>query len=146
MKISTRARYGLRFVMELAANYGKRALYLKDIARSQDISEKYLSQIVIDLKAAHLIDAFRGAHGGYVLAKTPAEVSVYDIVAVLEGDLTLVDCARNPALCSRASHCISHEVWHKLGQVMIETLEAITLADLLERQKEKSREYAMYYI
>ena len=146
MKISTRARYGLRFVIALAANYGKKSLYLKDIAKSQDISEKYLSQIVIDLKAAHLIDAFRGAHGGYVLAKSPAEITVYDVVAVLEGDLALVDCARDPSLCGRASHCISHEVWHKLGQVMIETLEAITLADLLERQNEKSREFAMYYI
>jgi Rrf2 family protein len=133
-------------MVELAANYGKGALYLKDIAKSQDISDKYLSQIVIDLKAAHLLEGFRGAHGGYILAKAPAEITVYDIVAVLEGDLAMVECARNPALCSRASHCISHEVWHKLGQVMIKTLEAITLAELVERQKEKSQEFAMYYI
>lgn len=146
MKISTRSRYGLRFMVELAANYGRGHLYLKDIAKSQDISDKYLSQIVMDLKASHLLDGLRGAHGGYVLAKAPAEITVYDIVAVLEGDLALIDCARNPALCGRAAHCISHEVWHKLGQVMIETLEAITLADLLERRKEKSQEFAMYYI
>jgi Rrf2 family protein len=146
MKISTRARYGLRFMLELAVNYGKGQLYLKDIASSQEISEKYLSQIVIDLKAAHLVDGFRGAHGGYILAKAPSEINVYDIVNVLEGDLTLLECARDPASCSRALYCVSHEVWYKLGRVMIETLEAITLADLLERRREKSQEFAMYYI
>lgn len=146
MKISTRARYGLRFMIELAANYGKGSLYLKDVAKSQDISDKYLSQIVIDLKTAHLLDGFRGVHGGYVLAKTPAEITVYDIVAVLEGDLAMVECARNPSLCNRASDCISHEVWCKLGQVMKETLEAITLADLLERRNERSQNFAAYDI
>lgn len=146
MKVSTRARYGLRFMLELAANYGKRPLYLKDIARSQDISEKYLSQIVIELKAANLIDGFRGAHGGYVLGRMPAQINVYDIVNILEGDLTLVECARNQASCTRALHCAAQEVWHELGRVMRETLEAITLADLLERQREKSQEFAMYYI
>jgi Rrf2 family protein len=146
MKISTRVRYGLRFMVELAAHYGKEPVFLKDIARSQDISEKYLSQIVIELKLARLIDGFRGAHGGYVLAKSPREIRVYDIVVVFEGDLALVECARDPSLCNRAANCIAHEVWHKLGLVMTETLEAITLADLLERQKEKSQEFAMYYI
>lgn len=146
MKVSTRVRYGLRFMIELAAHYGNEPVFLKNIAHSQDISEKYLSQIVIDLKTARLIDGFRGAHGGYVLAKTPAEISVYDILAVLEGDLTLVDCTRNRASCTKASYCVSQEVWHKLGRVMTETLAGITLADLLERQKEKSQEFAMYYI
>jgi len=146
MKISTRSRYGLRFMVELAANYGKGALNLKDIAKSQDISDKYLSQIVVELKSARLLDGFRGAHGGYVLAKPPAEITVYDIVAVLEGDIALVECARNPALCSKASQCISHEVWHKLGQVMIETLQHIKLADLLKRRQEKLPKEAMYYI
>jgi Rrf2 family protein len=146
MRISTRARYGLRFTLELAANYGKGPLYLKYVARSQEISEKYLSQIVIDLKAAHLIDGLRGVHGGYVLARAPSEINVYDVVSVLEGDLALVDCTRNSALCTRASHCVTQEVWHKLSQVIMETLEAITLADLLERQREKSQKFAMYYI
>lgn len=146
MKIPTRVRYGLRFMIELAAHYGKEPVFLKNIARSQDISEKYLSQIVIDLKLARLIDGFRGAHGGYVLGKPPAEISVYDIFAVLESDLTLVNSVRNPVLCSKASHCVSQEVWHKLGRVMTETLEAISLANLLERRQEKLSEVTMYYI
>jgi Rrf2 family protein len=146
MKISTRVRYGLRFMLELAGHYQKGPVFLRDIARSQEISEKYLGQIAIDLKLAHLIDGFRGAHGGYVLTKPPSEIRVYDIVVVFEGDLALVECARDPSLCNRASHCIAHEVWHKLGQVMTETLEAITLADLLERQREKMQESGMYHI
>jgi Rrf2 family protein len=146
MKISTRVRYGLRFMIELASHYRKGPVFLKDIARSQEISEKYLGQIVIDLKLAHLIDGFRGVHGGYVLTKPPSEIRVYDVVVVFEGELALVECARDPSLCKRAANCISHEVWHKLGQVMIEMLDGITLADLLERQKEKSQEFAMYYI
>jgi Rrf2 family protein len=146
MKISTRVRYGLRFMLELAAHYQKGPIFLKDIARVQDISEKYLSQIAIDLKQAHLIDGFRGVHGGYVLTKAPSKVSVYDIVAVFEGDLAMVECARDPSLCGKASHCIAHEVWHKLSMVMTETLEAMTLSDLLERQKEKMQEAGMYHI
>ena len=146
MKISTRARYGLRFMIELTTYYGKGPLFLKSIARSQEISEKYLSQIVIDLKAAHLLTGSRGAHGGYVLAKTPDEINAYDIVNALEGDLTLIDCIGNSAVCSRSSQCVSQEVWHRLGQAMAESLKAITLADLLKRQQEKSREFVMYYI
>jgi Rrf2 family protein len=146
MRISTRARYGLRFMVELAANSGKGPLYLKDIAHSQEISEKYLGQIAIDLKAAHLIDGFRGVHGGYVLAKNPSEITVYDVVRILEDGLTLVDYTKNQSLCSRAGRCITQEVWNELGEVIAKTLEAITLADLLERQREKSREFVMYYI
>jgi Rrf2 family protein len=146
MKLSARARYGMRFVMELAENAGIGPLYLKDIARSQEISEKYLGQIAIDLKAAHLIDGFRGVHGGYVLSKNPSEITVYDVVSILEDGLTLVDCTKNRSLCSRSGRCVTQEVWNELGRVMVKTLEAITLADLLERQREKSREFVMYYI
>lgn len=146
MKISTRVRYGLRLVLELAANYGKGPMFLKDIARSQEISEKYLSQIAIDLKMAHLIDGFRGMHGGYVLIKKPSEIKVYDIMVVFEGDLILVDCIRNPAACKRVSNCVSKEVWQELGQMMTKTLTGITLADLLERQSRKTQKNVMYYI
>ena len=107
MKISTRSRYGLRFMLELAAGYGKRPLYLKDIAHSQEISEKYLTQIVVDLKATLIIDGFRGVHGDYVLAKAPSKITAYDLVSVLEGDLALVECARNPTSCTRTIHCVN---------------------------------------
>jgi Rrf2 family protein len=146
MKIPTRVRYGLRLMIELAAHYGKGPLFLKSIAQSQDISEKYLSQIVIALKVAHLVDGLRGANGGYLLAKTPAEINVNDIVGVLEGDLDVADDTQDPALCTKASHCVSQEVWHKLGRAMTETLSAITLADLIERRQKQMREVTMYHI
>ncbi len=146
MKISMRSRYGLRLMIELASNYGKGSLFLKSIARSQAISEKFLSQIVIDLKAARLITGIRGAHGGYTLAKAPAEISVYDIVSVLESDLTLVECTKNPASCSRAAQCVSQGVWDKLGNTIASTLQEINLADLVEQLREKSQETVMYYI
>ena len=146
MKLSTRVRYGLRFMIELATHYGKGSLNLKDVAKSQDISDKYLSQIVIDLKSSHLIDGFRGAHGGYVLARPPQEVSVYDLVVALEGELSLVDCVRNPAACNRVTSCVGNEVWAKLGQTMTDTLESMTLADLVKRRQEKQPKDTMYYI
>lgn len=146
MKIPARVRYGLRFMIELAGHYEQGPVFLKNIARSQDISEKYLSQIVVSLKAARLIGGFRGAHGGYVLARVPAEISVYNIFTALEGDLTLMDSVQNPTLRSKAQHCVSQEVWHKLGQTMTDTLVSITLADLLERRQKKLGEVGMYHI
>jgi Rrf2 family protein len=146
MKISMRARYGLRLMIELGAHDGKGPLFLKNIARSQDISEKYLSQIVIDLKAANLIIATRGAHGGYSLARPPAEITTLDIVTALEGDLTLVECTRDPKRCIRATQCVSQGVWEKLGQAMMDSLRQIDLAELVEQLREKTKETAMYYI
>jgi len=146
MKISMRARYGLRLMIELAVHDGKGPLFLKHIARSQEISEKYLSQIVIDLKVAHLISATRGAHGGYRLARPPAEITALDIVSALEGDLTLVECTREPKRCSRAAQCVSQGVWDKLGQAMMDALRQIHLAELVEQLREKTKDTVMYDI
>jgi Rrf2 family protein len=96
MKISTRARYGTRLMVALGAHYGQRPVFLKEIAKAEEISEKYLSQIIMPLKAAGLVNSFRGAHGGYVLSRTPAQISLKDIVGALEGDFNLVGCLGNP--------------------------------------------------
>src|SRR5512138_597369 len=127
MRISTRARYGLRLMLELALQHGKGPIFLKDIARSQDISEKYLSQIIIPLKASGLVTSFRGAHGGYILQGDPAGITVRQIVEVLEGDLSLVECVTNPASCDRAAQCVTQDVWCRVSQAMSETLEGLTL-------------------
>jgi Rrf2 family protein len=140
MRISTRARYGVRFLVDLAGRQEGGPVYLKDIARSQEISEKYLSQIVIELKSAGIISGFRGAHGGYVLARDPAEITLKEIVSVLEGDLSVIDCVQNSKSCGRMDKCVSREVWMRLGEVIAETLEAITLADLVRRMREKTGE------
>ena len=92
MKLSTRARYGVRLMLALAKNYGKEPVYLKDIAKQEDISEKYLSLLIMPLRRIGLVNSVRGAYGGYNLARDPKEITLKEIVVVLEGDCCLVDC------------------------------------------------------
>jgi Rrf2 family protein len=136
MKLSTRSRYGLRLMLALARNYGKGNTFLKDIAHEEEISEKYLSLIIIPLKSVGLINSIRGASGGYTLAKEPSQITLKDIVDVLEGDC-LVDCLKDPNACARVSTCASHDIWAMLGDKISETLSSITLEQLVLRNKEK---------
>jgi Rrf2 family protein len=131
MKISTRVRYGMRLMLELALHHSQGPIFLKDIARKQDISEKYLSQIIIPLRTAGLVKSFRGAHGGYELQREPEAITLRQVMEALEGDLCLVDCIADAAVCDRVGHCVTQQVWRRLGQVMAETLEKTTLKDLV---------------
>jgi Rrf2 family protein len=117
-----------------------RNLFLKEIAKNQDISEKYLSLIVIPLRSAGLIRSIRGARGGYTLAKRPDLITVADIVDVLEGELCLVDCVKNPAQCPRVPICPTRDVWSILGEKIKETLAGISLPSLVavRRGREKN--------
>ncbi len=146
MKLSTRSRYGVRMMLELALNYEKGAVFLKDIAGKEEISEKYLGQLVIPLKAAGLINSIRGAHGGYILAKKPDEISLKNIIEILEGDLNLVSCVKDSSLCNRVSVCITRGVWAKLGDKIKEVLGSFTLEDLVKEHREKGKSLVMYNI
>jgi len=146
MRLSTRARYGARFMLGLALHYGNGPRLLKDIAREQEISEKSLTQLGIPLKARGLINASRGAHGGYTLAREPSRVTLKEIVAVLEGDLTPVECARNTSACTRIASCVTREVWVRVGERIAETLNAVTLEDLVRKYRRKEKKVAMYNI
>ena len=146
MRISTRARYGLRLMLDLALKHGKGPIFLKEVSRSQEISEKYLGQIIMPLKAAGLVKSFRGAHGGYTLQRDPDKITVREIVATLEGDLNLVECVVNPAVCDRFALCVTQEVWGKVSRAVSETLEAITLADLVKRNNQRAENMASYTI
>ena len=146
MKLSTRMRYGTRLMLDLALNYNKGPIYLKAIARKEEISMKYLSQIVIPLKNAGLIDAVRGAKGGYNLASYPAKITVGDIYEVLEGGCGLVDCVDNKSKCDRVSTCVTRELWVNLSSKMFESLNKVTLQDLVTRYKNKQNETIMYNI
>src|SRR4030042_540461 len=95
MKLSTRTRYGVRLMVALALNYGKDPVFLKDIAKGENISEKYLSLIIIPLRGVNLVNSVRGAHGGYNLSKEPSQITLKEIVDVLEGECSLVDCVKN---------------------------------------------------
>ncbi|MCX5839735.1 MAG: Rrf2 family transcriptional regulator [Deltaproteobacteria bacterium] len=139
MKLSTRGRYGVRLMLELALHYGEGPILLKDIAERQGISEKYLWQLINPLKTTGLVNSLRGAHGGYILGKAPDAISLKEILQVLEGPLCLVDCVDNPSLCERADSCISRDIWGEASKNMQQTLEDTTLAAMVERQKEKEK-------
>jgi len=145
MKMSTRARYGIRFMFELALHYGKGPIILKDIARDEEISEKYLSHLVIPLKGVGLIQGSRGAHGGYTLARHPSGITCREIVEILEGDLNVVECTKRPGVCRRSSFCVSRSIWAALKTRIAGTLEGFTLEDLVAMHKQK-RESLVYSI
>ena len=137
MKISTRSRYGVRMMLALAKNYGKGSLFLKDIAKTEDISEKYLSQIIIPLRGVGLVHSIRGAHGGYKLAKEPAKITMKDIVDVLEGE-RLIDCVKDYAACSRMGSCASRDIWRLLEGKISDILASITLEKLVQMDQDSA--------
>jgi Rrf2 family protein len=146
MKLSTRARYGVRLMVELALNYGKGPVYLKDIAKIQNISEKYLSLIIIPLRGIGLVNSSRGAYGGYSLAKDPSQITMKEIVDVLEGDCSLVDCVKDPSTCPRVPICASHDIWAIIGGKISETLSSISLDMLVKMNQEKLEKTMMHNI
>lgn len=146
MKLSTRTRYGVRLMTVLARNYGKDPVFLKEIARGENISEKYLSLIIIPLRGVGLVNSVRGANGGYNLSKDPSQITLKEIVDVLEGDCTLVDCVKNPASCPRVPTCASHDVWAIVGEKISETLSSITLEKLTKMNQEKEENNIMQNI
>jgi Rrf2 family protein len=146
MKLSTRARYGVRVMVELALNYGKGSVILKDISKRQNISEKYLSLIIIPLRGVGLVNSIRGAHGGYSLAKDPSQITMKEIVDVLEGDCSLVNCVKDPSVCPRVPICASHDIWAIIGEKISETLNSITLDMLVKMNREKADKAMMHNI
>ncbi|MGA9048351.1 MAG: Rrf2 family transcriptional regulator [Dehalococcoidia bacterium] len=137
MKISTKGRYATRAMLDLALHYGKTPVLLKDISARQEISLRYLEQIVSPLIAAKLITSTRGPKGGITLSRPPRKIKLSEIIELLEGPITPVDCVENPGVCTRAPSCAARDVWSDLARAMHGVLESTTLQDLVERQKEK---------
>lgn len=137
MKLSTRTRYGLRLLLGLAVQYQKGFIQLHEIAHQEEISEKYLEQIVRFLKSANLVQSQRGAQGGYTLSKAPSQINLKTIVEVLEGSLAIVDCVETKE-CTRIGGCVTFKIWQKLSDNMKSTLEGITLENLVEDYKKNS--------
>lgn len=136
MKLSTRSRYGTRLMLDMAQHYREGPLQLGDIAKRQEVSVKYLEQIIIPLKKAHYIESVRGRKGGHILTKPPEEITVGEIVALLEESSGLVKCAKDTTVCERADICPTRLLWKEAYEAMFDRLEAITLADLVERAKD----------
>jgi len=133
MKLSTRSRYGTRLLVDMAQHYNQGPVQLGDIARRQEISVKYLEQIIIPLKKAHFIVTVRGPKGGHILARPPAEITVAEIVALLEDGTSLVECTERAEVCGRSDTCPTRPIWKEASQAMFNTLKSITLADLVEK-------------
>ena len=139
MLISTRSRYGLKLMYELALRFGAQPVFLKDIASAHSISEKYLSKLVIPLRGVGLVSSFRGAHGGYALAREPRAITVREIVQVLEGKLSTAVSPRRKG-DSADSHP-TDGVWSMLDKTVLQTLENVTLESLVQAGRESVLNY-----
>jgi Rrf2 family cysteine metabolism transcriptional repressor len=137
MKISTKVRYGTRAMLELASHYGEGPIELKEIARREDISIKYLEQVIIPLRTTGLVKAVRGSKGGYSLAKPPSEILLNDLVKTLEGPLDLIECLRNPAVCGRVQTCVTRDIWMEIQEAIHKIFNSVSLQDMLNRRSEK---------
>lgn len=137
MKISTKGRYAVRMLLDLAEHEGDGYIALKEIAERQGISKKYLEQIVPVLNRAEVLQANRGFQGGYRLSKSPDRYTVGEILRLTEGSLAPVSCLEHhPNTCPRSAYCSTLFVWEGLERVINEYLDGITLQDILDRQSE----------
>lgn len=144
MKLSTKSRYAARLMLRLAKNDLDGPIQLNEISRREGISEKYLSQIVIPLRNARLIKSVRGAKGGYMLGMPADQITLYDVVNVMEGGIEMVECLKDGSDCTRSTHCVTMKVWARLMLAMEETLSKESLQDLADDMKDEPN--PMYYI
>ena len=131
MKISTKGRYALRLMVDLAISEQTTPVSLKDVALRQGLSDKYLEQIVTPLARAGLVRSVRGAGGGYLLTRKPEHYTVGDILRPLEGDLAPVECATDDAYCDRCTECVTVELWQEIHRAVSQVVDNTTLADLV---------------
>lgn len=136
MKLSTRARYGMRAMLDIAVNGEDGLVLLKDIAERQAISKRYLEHMMTLLRNSGLVVAERGASGGYRLSRPASEIRLDEVFEALEGELSPVECLRNPSVCDRTEDCVARELWCEMTDAMKNVLEAKTLEDLKKRWKE----------
>ncbi|MFZ4397917.1 MAG: RrF2 family transcriptional regulator [Kiritimatiellia bacterium] len=146
MHVSTKGRYGLRILLDVAMHEKKGPVALRDISQRQEISQKYLWQVINPLKVAGLLRATRGAHGGYVLAKSPKRISIRDIVDILEGPVCIVGCVQSPGTCERSEDCTARDAWAEIENRLKDTMDSITLQYLLEQQAKRNQSEPNYDI
>nr|WP_300094844.1 Rrf2 family transcriptional regulator [Sedimentibacter sp.] len=137
MKISTKGRYALRLMLDLALNNTGEYIKIKNIAERQEISEKYLEQIVTAFSKSGYVKSVRGAQGGYKLAKSPKDYTVGMILRLTEGSLSPVACVEDETECCRTDDCVTVEVWKRLNTAINNVVDNITLADLVDWQMQK---------
>jgi Rrf2 family protein len=147
MKLSTRARYGSRALLDIALNSDKGPVQLKDIAQREEISLQYLEHLVTPLISAGIVRSQRGAKGGVMLARHASEIKLSEIVNILEGTIDPVECIENPTICERSNCCVTRDIWDEVKKAMDAVLENITLQNMVDRYRDKEKpEPVMYYI
>jgi Rrf2 family protein len=144
MRLSTKARYGARAVVDIARNWGKTPTKRKDIALRQHISNAYLENILIALKSGGIVRTTRGAQGGFALTRSPQQITLLDVFQALDGELAPVECAVNKKVCERSADCVMRTVYEKLKQAQDNVLSGITLQDLVDQSSTGRRhDYAI---
>ena len=142
MKLSTRSRYGVKIMVDLAERYDEGPIRVRDIAKRQNISVKYLEQLMAILKSAGFVRSIRGSKGGYLLAKQPNQVKLDEVFNVLEGHVATVECVEDESYCTRVSDCIARQIWVEVQEAIMSVLQSITLQDLIDRAKnDKAMDY-----
>ena len=134
MRFSTKTRYGIRAILEIALNDRKKGIYQKDIAKNQEISYKYLDQIINSLKVAGLVKKAGGRKSGYILTRDPSEISVYDVHRAFEPCICVVDCLRENNICDKEDQCALRGFWGKLNSQVVDYFKATNIRDLLDEQ------------
>lgn len=149
MRLSTKGRYGVRAMFDLAMHCHEGTIALKSVAQREQISEKYLEHLFASLKKAGLVHSVRGTQGGYRLARPPEEITLGEIIRVLEGPVSPTECVvggNEKELCARAGECVMRSIWSKVRDRINEVLDSITLADICEEQRKLEKNGYMYYI
>lgn len=131
MKLSTRSRYGTRMMLDLAQHYDQGPVQIGDVSKRENISVKYLEQLIIPLKKANFIKSVRGPKGGHMLAKPPEEITVGEIVRILEGGINLSSCIEHPEMCDRTTRCLTRGVWEEATKAMYDKLNSVTLSKMI---------------
>jgi Rrf2 family protein len=141
IRLSTKGRYGTRLMLNLAFhhNEGQTATILKNVSKEEDISIRYLEQIIIPLKISKLVKSIRGAGGGYILAREPEDIYLSEILQALEGTCCLVECVEDEDYCERMSECATHDVWEHASRMMKDYFESISLQGLITQTEKKRK-------
>jgi Rrf2 family protein len=148
MKLSTKGRYGVKAMFDLALNAGDTPLSLKSIAERQEISEPYLEQLISTLRRSGLVKSVRGAQGGYLLAHSPDQITVGSIIRSLEGSMAPTECVAEgeQAICEKADYCVTRGIWEKIRKSIDNVIDSITLQDMIEDYEKMNSQDTMYYI
>ncbi|NQT72168.1 MAG: Rrf2 family transcriptional regulator [Chloroflexi bacterium] len=139
MRLSTRSRYAVRALIDLAMHLGEGPVLVREIADREDISVRYLEQLLLPLKAAGLVRATRGANGGFTLAKDPAEVNLREIIKIMEGSTAFTECVDSAEVCSRSDTCILRSSWIEVTDAANKVMEKTSLQVIVDRQNLKSK-------